>query len=101
MSQPAPEKALDMISSVWIKYVPEKKAFGIKATTFFNEDKVVYADDVDFVFVFPARPRPGMANMNISTSGITMRVRQPFMIDGEYEMRENKKTLVLRLHHQT
>ena len=39
--------------------------------------------------------------MNISTNGITIKVCQPFMIDGEYEMRENKKTLVLRLHHQT
>jgi hypothetical protein len=98
---PTPEKALDMISSIWIKYVPEKGAFGIKATSFFNEDKVIYADDVDFVFVSPARPRPGIANMNISTNGVTMKVRQPFVIDGEYEMREGKKTLVLRLHHQS
>lgn len=94
------EKALDMISSVWIKYVPERAAFGIKATSFFNEEKVIYADDIDFVFVFPARPRPGMANMSISTNGVVMKVRQPFVIDGEYENREGKKTLVLRLHHQ-
>ena len=94
------EKALDMISSVWIKYVAERNAFGVKATSFFNEERVIYADDVDFVFVFPARPRPGMANMNISTNGVTMKVRQPFVIDGEYENREGKNTLVLRLHHQ-
>jgi hypothetical protein len=94
------QKALEMISSVWIKFVAEKGAFGVKAISFFNEEKVIYADDVDFVFVFPARPRPGVANMNISTNGVVMKVRQPFVIDGEFEDREGKKTLVLRLHHQ-
>ena len=93
-------KVLDMISSVWIKYVPDRQAFGVKAVSFFKEEKIVYADDVDFVFVFPARPRPGLANMKISTNGVTMQVRQPFVIDGEYEDREGKNTLVLRLHHQ-
>jgi hypothetical protein len=92
--------AFDMISSVWIKFVPERGTFGIKATSFFKEEKVVYADDVDFVFVFPARPRPGLANMKISTNGVTMQVRQPFVIDGEFEDKDGKNTLVLRLHHQ-
>lgn len=97
MSQPA----LEMISSVWIKFVPERGCFGVKATTFFEEEKIVYADDVDFTFVFPARPRPGIANMNISTNGVTMKVRQPFVINGEFKEEGGKKTLVLRLHHQS
>jgi hypothetical protein len=95
------EKVLDMISSIWIKFVPEQGAFGIKATSFFKEEKVIYADDIDFKFLFPARPRPGIADMNISTQGVTMQVRQPFVIDGEMEQKpDGKKTLILRLHHQ-
>ena len=33
--------ACEMVSSVWIKFVPEKGTFGVKATTFFNDPKVV------------------------------------------------------------
>ena len=76
-NQVAPAPVLEMISSIWIKFVPERGAFGIQATTFFQEEKVFYADDVDFLFIFPARPRPGIANMNISTDGVKIKVRQP------------------------
>ena len=91
---------LDMLSSVWIKFVPQRGQFGIQGKSFFGEEKVVYADDIDWVFVFPARPRPGLANMNISTDGVKMEVKQPFVIDGEFEEKEGKETLVLRLHHK-
>ena len=94
------QKVLDMISSVWIKWVPEKGAFGVKATSFFKEETVIYAAEVDFKFLFPARPRPGIADMRISTNGVTMQVRQPFVIDGEFEDIDGKNMLVLRLHHQ-
>ncbi len=89
-----------MISSVWIKFVPDRGMFGIKAESFFGEEKIVYAHDVDYIFVFPARPRPGIANMNISTDGVKMQVKQPFVIDGEFKEKEGKKTLELRLHHK-
>ncbi|MHA1339583.1 MAG: hypothetical protein ACTSRZ_05380 [Promethearchaeota archaeon] len=91
---------MELISSVWIKFVPEKRKFGIKTKTFFGEENVTYADEVDFSFIFPARPRPGISRMNISTQGIVMQVNQPFTISGELQEVNGKEVLALRLHHQ-
>lgn len=93
-------KNLEMVSSVWIRWVGEKKQFGIKSKTYFGEEGISYADEVDFNFIFPARPRPGISKMNISTQGVTMKVTQPFVISGDFKEREGKEILVLRLHHQ-
>ena len=92
---------LELISSVWIKFVPDKKKFGIKSKTFFGEENITYADEIDFSFIFPAKPRPGISKMNISTQGIVMQVNQPFTISGEIHEKEGKEILTLRLHHQT
>ena len=94
----APE--IQMLKQVWIKFAPEKKQFGVKCTSFYGEEKVVYADDVSFNFVFPARPRPGIAKMDINTNGVQMSVNQPFVIDGSFDSSTGKKTLRLSLHHE-
>lgn len=94
------EKKLEMINSVWIKYDGKRGKFGIKATTYFGDEQIIYADELDFKFIFPARPRPGISSMNISTQGIIMKVSQPFVISGEFENQAGKEVLVLRLHHQ-
>ncbi|MHA1821617.1 MAG: hypothetical protein ACTSU2_02285 [Promethearchaeota archaeon] len=92
---------IDMVNSVWIKFDVRRGMFGIKTTTYFGDENIYFANDVDFSFVFPARPRPGITKMNISTNGIVMKVSQPFVISGEMKKNENNTTtLVLRLHHQ-
>ncbi len=92
--------AIEMVQKVWIKYVAEKQAFGVKCISYYGEEKIVYADDVNFNFVFPARPRPGIAKMDINTNGVTMAVNQPFVIDGDFDTSGGKNTLKLNLHHE-
>ena len=94
------DKQLEMINSLWIKFDASKGKFGIKATTYFGEEIILFADDVDFSFIFPAKPRPGISKMNISTQGIVMKINQPFVISGEITPVNGKETLMLRLHHQ-
>lgn len=94
-------KKIEMVCKIWIKWVPEKKQFGVKANTYFGEENIYYADEVDFNTIFPARPRPGITRMNISTQGVAMQVVQPFTISGEFENQNGKNVMVLRLHHQT
>ncbi|GAB4318593.1 MAG: hypothetical protein Kow0069_21800 [Promethearchaeota archaeon] len=91
---------LESINKIWIKFVPEKGKFGCKCISYYGEEFVKYADDVDFSFVFPARPRPGIATMNISRDGVVMEVRQPFVISGDKQVEGGKETLKLTLHHQ-
>ncbi|MHA1730965.1 MAG: hypothetical protein ACTSU5_03435 [Promethearchaeota archaeon] len=89
---------IETIKQVWIKFVPEKGQFGVKAVSYFGEENVHYADQIDFSFIFPARPRPGIANMKIDRNGVTMEVRQPFVISGQYS--DDGRTLKLSLHHE-
>ncbi|MCP4762649.1 MAG: hypothetical protein GY870_12790 [archaeon] len=95
------EMKIEMVNSIWVRFISERQKFGIKTTTYFGEENIYYADDVDFKFIFPARPRPGISTMNISTQGITMKVSQPFVISGDIKVdNDGKETLTFRLHHQ-
>jgi hypothetical protein len=87
---------LEDIQEIWIRYVGEKGQFGIKATDYYGQEKIVYAGEVNLSSIFPAKPRPGVTKMNISTQGIRMKVSQPFVISGDME----GNSLELRLHHQ-
>ncbi len=89
-----------MISSIWVKFVPQKQKFGIKTVDFYGQDNVTYAHEVDLSLIFPARPRPGISKMNISTDGIKMEVKQPFVISGRLEPQDGKDILKLSLHHE-
>ncbi|MHA1293299.1 MAG: hypothetical protein ACTSQJ_11610 [Promethearchaeota archaeon] len=85
-----------MGNEIWIRYVPERGKFGIKVTTYFGEEYIFYSGDVNMTTVFPAKPRPGITKLNISTQGIIMKVSQPFVISGEMM----GDTMEIRLHHQ-
>ena len=91
---------LEMIQSIWIKWVPAKGMFGIQAIDFYKQEKIVYAHEVDFSLVFPSRPRPGISKMNISTDGVKMDIKQPFVIDGDIVDEGGKMILKLSLHHE-
>lgn len=85
-----------MGQEIWIKYVPNRSQFGVKVTTYFGEEKVFYAEDVNLSTIFPAKPRPGITKLNISTNGVIMKVSQPFVITGS----KQGNTMDLRLHHE-
>ena len=85
-----------MGNEIWIRFVADRGQFGIKVTTYFGEEYVLYADDVNVSSVFPAKPRPGITKMHISTKGILMRVSQPFVISGQMQ----GNTLDIRVHHE-
>jgi len=85
-----------MGKEIWIRFVPERGQFGVKVTTYFGEEMVFYASDVNVSSIFPAKPRPGITKMNISTQGVIMKVSQPFVISGELR----GSTMDLRLHHE-
>ena len=85
-----------MGNEIWIRFVADRGKFGIKVTTYFGEESIFYASDVNVSSIFPAKPRPGITKMNISTQGIIMKVSQPFVLSGE--MRGD--TMEIRLHHQ-
>lgn len=92
---------LEMIQQIWIRFVPQRGQFGIKATNYYGEETVVYADDVDLGIIFPAKPRPGISNIKIDTQGVTIALRQPFVISGTMQAgSEGKSTLKLTLHHE-
>ncbi len=86
----------EMGQEVWIRYVPDRGKFGVKVTSYFGEELVFYAKDVNISSIFPAKPRPGITKMNISTQGIIMKVSQPFVLTGELV----GDTMEIRLHHQ-
>lgn len=85
-----------MGSEIWVRFVPARGEFGIKVTTYFGEEKVFYAEDVNLSTIFPAKPRPGITKLNISTNGVIMKVSQPFVITGS----KQGNTMDLRLHHE-
>ena len=85
-----------MGQEIWIRFVADQGKFGVKVTTYFGEEMIFYAGDVNISSVFPAKPRPGITKMNISSQGIIMKVSQPFVISGD--MRGN--TMEIRLHHE-
>jgi len=85
-----------MGNEVWIRFVADRGKFGVKVTTYFGEESIYYAKDVNISSIFPAKPRPGITKMNISTQGIIMKVSQPFVLSGEMR----GETLEIRLHHQ-
>ena len=41
------EQGFEMAKEVWIRYVPDRGKFGIKITTYFEEERVLYAEDVN------------------------------------------------------
>lgn len=92
------QKNFEMGNEIWIRFVAERGKFGVKVTTYFGEESIFYVEDVNLSFIFPAKPRPGITKMNISTKGIIMKVSQPFVITGE--MVGDGKTMEIRLHHQ-
>lgn len=87
---------LEDIQEIWIRYVAEKGQFGIKATDYYGQDKIIYAEEVNLSSIFPAKPRPGVTKINVSAQGVRMKVSQPFVISGDME----GKYLELRIHHQ-
>ncbi|MHA1335881.1 MAG: hypothetical protein ACTSPW_09020 [Promethearchaeota archaeon] len=92
------QQSFEMGQELWIRFVPERNRFGIKITTYFGEEFIFYADDVNISTVFPAKPRPGVTRMNVSTKGIIMKVSQPFVISGQ--LINNGRTMDIRLHHE-
>ncbi len=86
----------EMGNEIWIRFVPERGLFGIKVTTYFGEESILYAKDVNMSTIFPAKPRPGVTKMNISTQGIIMKVTQPFVISGDIV----GNTMEIQVHHQ-
>jgi len=90
------QQQFEMGKEIWIRWVGERGKFGIKVSTYFGEEFIFYADDVNVSHVFPAKPRPGLTRMNISTQGVIMKVTQPFVISGL--MMGN--TMDIRLHHE-
>jgi hypothetical protein len=85
-----------MGKEVWIRFVPNRGKFGVKVTTYFDEEQVFYAKDVDITTIFPAKPRPGVTKMNVSSKGVIMDVSEPFVLSGQ--MQGNK--MEIRLHHE-
>ena len=90
------KEGFEMGQEIWIKYVPDRGKFGTKITTYFGEEQVFYTEDVNLSFIFPAKPRPGITKMNVSTQGVIMKVSQPFVISGSKE----GNTMEIRLHHE-
>ena len=90
------QQNFEMGNEIWVRFVPERGKFGIKVTTYFGEEFIFYADDVNLSSIFPAKPRPGITKMNISTQGIILKISQPFVLTGQ--MMGN--TMDIRLHHQ-
>lgn len=86
----------EMGNEIWIRFVPDRGKFGIKVTTYFGEEFIFYSNDVNISSIFPAKPRPGITKMNISTQGIIMKVSQPFVLSGQME----GESMEIRLHHQ-
>ena len=91
------KRTFEMGSEIWIRFVAERGAFGIKVTTYFGEELIFYAQEVNLSSIFPAKPRPGITKMNVSTKGIIMRVSAPFVLSGEIDQRG---IMEIRLHHQ-
>jgi hypothetical protein len=87
----------EMGNEIWIRYVGDRGAFGVKVTTYFGEEMVFYAQEVNLSTIFPAKPRPGITKMNVSTKGILMKVSQPFVLSGELD---HRGLMEIRLHHQ-
>ena len=87
----------EMGNEIWIRYVADRSAFGVKVTTYFGEEHIFYAQEVNLSSIFPAKPRPGITKMNVSTKGIIMKVSQPFVLSGEMDQRG---IMEVRLHHQ-
>ncbi|MFO8019085.1 MAG: hypothetical protein R6U96_10650 [Promethearchaeia archaeon] len=85
-----------MGKEVWIKWVQDRGKFGVKVTTYFGDEEVYYADNVDISTIFPAKPRPGVTKMNISSKGVIMDVSEPFVLSGQ--MQGNK--MDIRVHHE-
>ncbi|MGV9173256.1 MAG: hypothetical protein ACOC44_01610 [Promethearchaeia archaeon] len=85
-----------MGKEIWIKFVPDRGKFGVKVTTYFGDEDVYYADNVDISTIFPAKPRPGVTKMNVSSKGIIMSVSEPFVLSGQ--MQGNK--MDIRVHHE-
>lgn len=90
------QNKFEMGQEIWIRFVPDKGLFGVKITTYFGEEKILYGADVNISTIFPAKPRPGITKMNVSTQGVIMRVSQPFVISGEVV----GNTIEIRLHHE-
>lgn len=85
-----------MGKEIWIRFVPNRGKFGVKVTTYFDEEQVYYADDVDITTIFPAKPRPGMTKMNVSSKGVIINVKEPFVLTGQ----KQGNTMQIRVHHE-
>lgn len=90
------EDAFEMGKEMWIRFVPDRGKFGVKITTYFGEEIIFYVDDVNLSTIFPAKPRPGITKMNISSKGVIMSVSEPFVLTGQ----KMANTMDIRLHHQ-
>ena len=86
----------EMGKEVWIRWVADRGKFGIKVTTYFEEEFIFYAEDVNLSTVFPAKPRPSLTRMNISTQGVLLKISQPFVLTGTM----SGNTMDIRLHHE-
>jgi len=91
------QNSFQMAQELWVRYVADRQAFGIKVTTYFGEEFIFYAPEVNLSTIFPAKPRPGITKMNISTKGIYLKISQPFVLSGEIN---NRGIMEIRLHHE-